>query len=549
MMLGRGLWTPDEPREADIAWRMSIQSGHAVPALAGQPFLEKPPLTYWAASASSVLFPEHESAFRVPNLLYAIVSTVAIVLLAFEMGGAGAAWVAGLVSATCLLVVQVTAWLASDAPMMAGVTLAMLGFYAGFNAADGRAKFRWYLLMHAGLTCAFLAKGPGAWLVPGLGAVGLIALERRWRELLCWELWAGVAIPVCIIGGWIAAVIRSNGPHALLVLLWSNVAGRAVALHGADALEYANGHRNWPAKYLVEFPLYVLPWTLLFVAAWRRSVGLGNEPNRRAWRFALAALLLPLLALSFAATARGIYAAPTLPAAALLIGLWAADAVSQPDAADRWLMRATAWLVAVVMIALFAAAVFVMNADPTARHLLFLFALCAITAMCAMWTSLRELRRKAWLRGLAATFVAFELTLLAAAAALFPALDQWQDLPALVRQIDTDIGNRRLALYAPDETIVATVDRVLGGGRHILRVDDVEAALRLLDTADPPVLLVRLHGMGDGRVLERLRAAGIEVAPAADSPELRELISALPLAIEQVYELPQGRRYALLSLR
>jgi hypothetical protein len=55
--------------------------------------------------------------------------------------------------------------------------------------------------------------------------------------------------------------------------------------------------------------------------------------------------------------------------------------------------------------------------------------------------------------------------------------------------------------------------------------------------------------MGDGRVLERLRAAGIEVAPAADSPELRELISALPLAIEQVYELPQGRRYALLSLR
>ena len=34
-MLGRGYWTPDEPREADIAWRMSWQPEKAVPLLAG----------------------------------------------------------------------------------------------------------------------------------------------------------------------------------------------------------------------------------------------------------------------------------------------------------------------------------------------------------------------------------------------------------------------------------------------------------------------------------------------------------------------------------
>ena len=34
-MFGRGLWTPDEPREADIAWRMSLQSDHTLPQLAG----------------------------------------------------------------------------------------------------------------------------------------------------------------------------------------------------------------------------------------------------------------------------------------------------------------------------------------------------------------------------------------------------------------------------------------------------------------------------------------------------------------------------------
>jgi len=51
-MFARGLWTPDEPREADIAWRMSLQSDRTLPQLAGRPFLEKPPLSYWMSAAT-----------------------------------------------------------------------------------------------------------------------------------------------------------------------------------------------------------------------------------------------------------------------------------------------------------------------------------------------------------------------------------------------------------------------------------------------------------------------------------------------------------------
>lgn len=50
--LDRGAWTPDEPREADIAWRMSVQSHWVLPHLANQPFLEKPPLSYWMSAGS-----------------------------------------------------------------------------------------------------------------------------------------------------------------------------------------------------------------------------------------------------------------------------------------------------------------------------------------------------------------------------------------------------------------------------------------------------------------------------------------------------------------
>ena len=51
-IFGRALWTPDEPREADIAWRMSQQSDRTLPHLGGTPFLEKPPLTYWLSAAT-----------------------------------------------------------------------------------------------------------------------------------------------------------------------------------------------------------------------------------------------------------------------------------------------------------------------------------------------------------------------------------------------------------------------------------------------------------------------------------------------------------------
>lgn len=50
--LGRGLWTPDEPRVADIAWRMSGERHWVVPHLAGRAVLESPPLSYWAAALS-----------------------------------------------------------------------------------------------------------------------------------------------------------------------------------------------------------------------------------------------------------------------------------------------------------------------------------------------------------------------------------------------------------------------------------------------------------------------------------------------------------------
>jgi hypothetical protein len=98
-MFGRGYWTPDEPREADIAWRMSWQADKAVPLLAGEAFCEKPPLTYWVAGAPSSLRQPMRWAARLPNLLYALFAALGVGLLA-RRSIAGA--IAGLAAAAAM---------------------------------------------------------------------------------------------------------------------------------------------------------------------------------------------------------------------------------------------------------------------------------------------------------------------------------------------------------------------------------------------------------------------------------------------------------------
>src|SRR5207237_1500134 len=134
-MFGRGLWTPDEPREADIAWRMSRQSDRTLPQLAGTPFLEKPPLSYWMSGAAISLFGDSAAAERAPNLLYAAVTAVAVGALALAMDtGADAALIAALVAASALTAFRVGVWLAPDACLLAGNALALLGAWRGTRA-------------------------------------------------------------------------------------------------------------------------------------------------------------------------------------------------------------------------------------------------------------------------------------------------------------------------------------------------------------------------------------------------------------------------------
>ena len=558
-LFGRGYWTPDEPREADIAWRMSWQADKAIPLLAGDAFCEKPPLTYWLAGASIRVFGQASWAARLPNLLYALLTTLSVAWLARRLAGPVAAVAAAAASATLLLSYQVAIWLATDAPLLAATALSLAGLHAGFHATTRRGRLLGYSLMHAALAAGFLAKSAAAWMVPALVLGTLILWERRWRELLRWELWFGLLLQGVLIGSWIWTVAAGpEGVDHLRVFFWNNLVGRFTHVDAPAALQYTQGHQNSPGKYLLEMPVYLFPWTLLVIAALRRAWGarreLGSEQTR-ALRWALAGTVPALLLLSVAATARNIYFAPSLPALALLLGWWVREACVSAHAADRLAMRATAILSGIAGLI----AVLVLWAGLSTDSSWHGSALLPVTA--ALGTGLvLGLSVHAWraagtgrsAAALLALLLAYCCLLTVPAAQVYAVADRWQDLGQLGATLRRDLQSAPLVLVAPDETTRAWVDLYVTPTVTLVNspqgIADGAALVRQLRAGPAPrYLLVQLEGRAlQPRLIGLARSLGLK--------HVREPPALLPdwmqdpdLSLVHRYELPNGRRYALLA--
>jgi 4-amino-4-deoxy-L-arabinose transferase-like glycosyltransferase len=549
----RGLWTPDEPREADIAWRMSQQADRTLPQLAGTPFLEKPPLTYWASAASIGLFGESAGSARVPNLLYALLTALAIGALAARMRGAATAIVAALAAGTALIVFRATVWLAPDAALLCGCAVSLLGAYVGYTSAPGRSKLFGYTLMHAGAALGFMAKSAPGWLVPALALLVTVAWERRWSELRRWELYAGLILQALIIGPWIHAVMGTpQGRDALLAFFWHNVVGRFTRVSAPSSLDYTTGHQNWPGKYLFELPVYLLPWTVLTVAAihraWSRVRLRGTGGT--SWRFTVAAVVPFLTLLSLAATARDVYAAPAVLGLAVLIALWVTDDSGPRGRLDTLAFSGTRVLVA-LMAGAFVIALLIIAAAYHKTSSIPWMLTAAVVILVSAWLlrlARRAQRRHEPLGSFAWTYCAYATALCLTALLVFPVVDRWQNLSALAAVIRSDTGSAPLGLLDPDETTIAVLDDHLRTPFDILSTQGSSPERVVSDWfaghGSDARVLVLLPGHARGELtewLERVRP----VAPPGDGVA-GALVSAGAAQPVRSYELPEGRRYALL---
>jgi 4-amino-4-deoxy-L-arabinose transferase-like glycosyltransferase len=537
----RTLWKPDEPREAAIAGRMARPGADmAVPHLGETAFCEKPPLYYWVATGSIHLFGLGPVPVRLPNLVYALAGALLVGLLANAAAGRVAALAAGLLMGTLYLAYRIEIWIATDALLMASVAGALFACYRGLTARRGWPKVSWYSLMHLFLAVGFLTKNVVAWIVPGLALLAFIAWERRWRELLAWELYAGLALQLAAVLPWVLAVAAEpNGVSYLRGFFVNNLFGRFAPLEGVG---YSESHRGWLGKYLVELPIYVLPWTFVMVAAlakaWRMcgetvAVDDGGRIRERAgWRFALAAVIPGLVLLSASTTMRDIYAGVLMPGLALLGGLWAARALASPDRFDQAMVRATVLLLGAVTLLLPVATLITVGrvtapaSPPRLTVLLVMWAL-ALALVARAWRTQRRDRLSAALASAVGVWV---VTLLAVAPVLFPVINRSQDLSPVARAAKALEADHPVVLWQPDETTIGVLD--FYAGLTPPRITTASELQRRLSATPKLCVLTEVTG---GRGKER---------------RVADLGERFGLAVMRRIDLPApgGRSYAFLAL-
>jgi 4-amino-4-deoxy-L-arabinose transferase-like glycosyltransferase len=315
----------------DAARGMVETGDYVVPRYKGEPFFDKPPLTYWLMAGAFRAFGVTLAAARavpVGAALLLLLATAWLGTRAFDRrtGAAAAA-----VLASTLLFLAFGRVAMSDMPLALLSTTAVALALEALGARGPRL-----LLLGAGLGIVlglgFLAKGPIALLLPGLG---IVAFWRAARRRPPPGPLAAAMVAFAVVGlSWFAVVYARMGWAPLeYFFLRENLERFAGETYDAG---------RSPFYYLYAYLAVGLPWSLLFPrAAWRLP---------RGERTALLWLGLMLVPLSLARGKIDYYLLPLAPAASLVVARWL---VATPwNAGDvRW-ARAAAAAFGAVMLAI-----------------------------------------------------------------------------------------------------------------------------------------------------------------------------------------------------
>jgi 4-amino-4-deoxy-L-arabinose transferase-like glycosyltransferase len=281
-----------------------------IPRYEGQPFFDKPILSYWLmAVAMSRLGPGAGAARLVP-----VAASIGVLLATAWLGtllfDRRTALAGGLVLATTLAFLSFARVAMSDMLLALfttlAVALAVLAYRPGAPA--------WTVpLLGAVAGLGFATKGPVALLIPGL-AVLLLLWESRRHPVPCgWKPLALGTLAFAVLGlGWFALVYRQLGADPLVAFFLRENLER----FAGEAYDVGRPFWFYPPAYLAEG----LPWSpFLPIALWRLARSRDRD-EAHPTRFLTAWVALVLVPLSLSRGKIDYYLLPIYPAVSLVIG-------------------------------------------------------------------------------------------------------------------------------------------------------------------------------------------------------------------------------------
>lgn len=296
---GHGPWKADEAYSFGLVLGM-LDGGHwIVPTLAGEPFMEKPPLMYWLGAGFARLFsavlPLHVGA-RGANVACAIVAFTFVWLAAREVGERARPWQAVLLLAGAPAWLYASRFLIADVGLVAWQAVATYGAVRLLRRGDGTGAATLALAIGAGM----MTKGLVSVAANGVALLGLLALPRFRAVLTGRNLAIGAAVVLPWLLAWPIALAMAS-PDLFLAWFWDNNVGRFLGLNGFAPPSSAETRLSAAALLLPVLPIALLAlWRER--DAWLASPGAAAVAMALGWAFVLGT----------AAQSRGVYWLPAL---------------------------------------------------------------------------------------------------------------------------------------------------------------------------------------------------------------------------------------------
>jgi 4-amino-4-deoxy-L-arabinose transferase-like glycosyltransferase len=482
-LIGHEPWKQDETYIAEIVRGMSATGDLVVPTMAGETFMEKPPLYYWVAAAFAKclapVLPLGDGA-RLASGLFVLLACAAVARCGRRWRDREFGRTAVFVLLACLGLEAYAHLMLTDLALLAGVAIGLAGLprWQGRPMASG-------LEIGTGVGIGFLAKGLMA---PGVFALTALLLPlgfSRWRRrayLRTVLAAVAAALPWLLI--WPAALyVRS--PTLFSDWFWLNNIGRFVGF-AVPELGAANDGGFW-LQNLWWITLPAAPLALL--SLWRERHALRTNELLQA---CLVMSIVVLGVLVFSASARGGYALPLLIPLSLL---GAASAVSLGPRAERVWRRSGQLLFGSIAVLVWLAWGYIMFSsnplhldalyaqlapDPDRRLHAAALGCCAVATVAAtalmFWHKPRQAALQTWAVGLALCWLLL--------AGLFV---PWVDQVKSYRQVFTALR----AALPPSAGCIAS-EGLQESERAMLQyyAGMTTQRLELLPHADCPLLLV-----------------------------------------------------------
>lgn len=341
----RDLWNPDEARYAEVAREMAATGSWAVPRLNGEVYSHKPPLFFWAITASgAVTGGLSEADARIPSALGAVGAIVLVFLLGHRLFGRRAAWLSAAAFGTSFQILWQGRFGQIDMLLTFWVALAMWLWTEGYTRGT-----RWpYWAFFAVTGLATLTKGPAGLLPPLLSIVAFLLLIGDVEELKRLKigrgllLWAAVVLAWLIPAGW-----QAGRPYLEQIVFQQNLTRYADPWHHLKPWYY----------YLTVIPANFFPWSFFLPAGlWIAAKRLGSRlrrpetPEERGLLLALCWVVVTIVFFSLSPAKRSVYVLTCYPALALLVGAALDHAAATWPRFRRWVTWPAGLLAALLVL-------------------------------------------------------------------------------------------------------------------------------------------------------------------------------------------------------